>query len=139
MNIELLRSELKRDEGMVLHAYECPAGYTTIGVGRMIDKRRGGGISEFEAEFLLQNDIDRIVTELYTRLPWFERMSDARQRALINMAFQLGVNGLLGFNKMLAHMSSDFFNQAANEALNSRWAEQTPERAERISKMIREG
>ena len=54
--------DLKRHEGLKLHAYQDHLGYWTIGYGRLIDKERGGGISETEAETLLENDIDRLAS-----------------------------------------------------------------------------
>lgn len=139
MNRSILLQELKRDEGFVSHVYKDHLGYDTIGVGRLVDRRRGGGISEYEGDILLGNDVDRVVGSLDHKIPWMRDLSDARQRALVNMAFQLGVNGLLNFRKTLSFMKDGKFEEAAEEALNSRWARQTPERAKRIAKMIREG
>jgi hypothetical protein len=62
-----LTAQLRRDEGEVLHAYSDHLGFTTIGVGRLIDKRRGGGITKEESKYLLENDIDRKLRDLRTR------------------------------------------------------------------------
>lgn len=139
MNLQKLIEELKRDEGCVLHAYQDSLGYTTIGIGRMIDERRGGGISQDEAEYLLANDIERVTRALQERVDCFNDLDDVRQRSLVNMAFQLGIGGLLKFKKMLAAMDDEQWSTAANEALDSRWAQQTPERAKRIAYMIETG
>lgn len=139
MNIKQLTEELIRDEGCVLHAYQDHLGYWTLGIGRLIDKRKGGGITAEEARYLLENDIGRVVTELRKRVKFWGKLSDARQRALANMGFQLGVAGLMDFRRMLAAMEVMDFRKAADEALNSTWARQTPQRAQRVAKMIREG
>ena len=55
-----LLEELSRDEGTVLQAYQDSLGYWTIGTGRLIDKRRGGGITKAEADYLLANDVQKI-------------------------------------------------------------------------------
>ena len=52
-----LERQLRRDEGVVEHAYIDSEGWTTIGVGRLIDKRKGGRLRDDEIEYLLQNDI----------------------------------------------------------------------------------
>ena len=94
MNREALIEELKRDEGVGLTLYKCSAGKNTIGVGRNIDDR---GITEDESDYLLSNDIDLCIEELKGVFPWFDSLSDARQRVLVNMCFNLGLSRLMGF------------------------------------------
>lgn len=136
---DALIAQLKRHEGLRLHAYQDHLGFWTIGYGRLIDERRGGGISEAEAELLLRNDVKRVQADIERRLPWVRGLSDARQQALCNMGFQLGVSGLLGFRRMLDALKRGRFHLASQEALNSRWARQTPSRAEEVADMIRDG
>lgn len=128
---------LRGDEGEVLHAYQDHLGYWTIGVGRLIDKRKGGGISKAESAFLLSNDIAEIEGELDRRLPWWRQLSDARRAVLMVMAFQMGVDGLLGFKNTLAMVKAENFDGAARGMLASLWARQTPERAHRMSEQMR--
>ena len=140
MDFNKLKEELRRDEGCVLHAYEDHLSYVTIGIGRMIDSRKNGGISEDEAEYLLHNDVNKIATTLDSVIPWWKDLTDNRQRAVLNMSFQLGVNGLLNFKKMLAALEVGDYRKACVEGLNSKWAkEDTPRRAQRVTRMILEG
>lgn len=139
MNKDLLAKELCSDEGVVNHAYQDHLGYWTIGVGRLIDKRKGGQLSDDEIKYLLNNDINKRFDELKIKIPWIVKLTDARQRALVNMAFQLGVNGLLGFKNTLSLLQSGKYSEAADNALKSKWAEQTPKRAKRVTDMIRNG
>lgn len=137
---ERLTTQLRRDEGEVLHAYQDHLGYWTIGIGRLIDRRKGGGITRDEAAYLLANDITRIEADVRRRLPWFARLDEARQGVLLNMAFQMGVDGLLGFRNTLAMIERGDYASAATGMLNSLWArEQTPERAGRMSEQMRTG
>ena len=136
MDLRAVREILKQDEGEVLHAYQDHLGYWTIGYGRLIDKRRGGGITQREAEFLLDNDINRVVEQLAARTDFLSHPEEV-QHALINMAFQLGVNGLMSFRKMWGHLALRDYEAAADEALDSRWATQTPKRAQRVTDLIR--
>lgn len=139
MNFDKLEAELMRDEGFVGHAYQDHLGYWTIGYGRLIDKRRGGGISKNEAKDMLRADMLEVYQSLREKIEFFDGLSDKHQRALCNMAFQLGVGGLLKFKKMLTAMSIGHFDRAHIEALDSKWAEQTPERAMRVAYMIKNG
>lgn len=131
--------QLRRHEGEVLHAYTDSLGMLTIGVGRLIDKRKGGGISKEESEMLLSNDVNKVVSELNTRLPWFNTLSDPRKAVLINMGFQLGIAGLMGFSKTLSLIESGQYAQAADQMLQSKWATQTPKRAVEMSEQMRTG
>lgn len=134
-----ITAQLRRDEGEVLNAYEDHLGYWTIGVGRLIDKRKGGGISAEESAYLLNNDIDARIKKLGEVLPWFGGLDDARKGVLINMAFQMGVDGLLGFKNTLAEIQAGNYAKAAEMMLMSKWATQTPERAKRLAKQIQTG
>jgi lysozyme len=137
--IENLTNQLRRDEGEVLHAYQDHLGFWTIGIGRLIDKRKGGGLTKDEAAYLLGNDIARFTNALRTRLPWFDRIDEARQGVLANMAFQMGVDGLLGFRNTLGMIERGEYDAAANAMLQSKWAQQTPQRAARLAQQMRTG
>lgn len=125
--------QLRRDEGEVLHAYTDSLGYLTIGVGRLIDSRRGGRISQEESEMLLQNDVARITSALRTHLPWFASVDSVRQAVLINMGFALGFEGLLGFHDMLSHMAGQLWGLASQDLLDSKWASKVGNRAKRLA------
>jgi lysozyme len=136
MNIERLIEDLKHDEGLRLKPYRCTAGKLTIGVGRNLDDV---GIFEAEADYLLGNDIASVAADLDRALPWWRELSDARQRALANMAFNLGLSRLLGFKNMLVALHGGEFDRAADAALSSAWASQVGDRSKRIAAMFREG
>lgn len=136
---EQLLADLVRDEGEVLHAYQDHLGWWTIGVGRLIDKRRGGGITHEEALYLLGNDVDRVMAELDNALPWWNCHSDNRRRVLVNMAFNLGIAGLLTFKRTLAAIKARDYDAAADGMLASLWARQVGERAKRLAALMREG
>lgn len=146
MNRELLIIELRADEGEKLRSYKDHLGYWTIGVGHLIDPVRGANPAPFgvdlregksitpeQSEMLLQMDIDAKVAELDRRAPWWRRLSDNRQRVVVNMAFQLGVSGLLAFRKAVAAMQVGGYKEAAAQMRDSAWYKvQTPNRAARL-------
>lgn len=132
-------SQLRRDEGEVLHAYVDSLGFLTIGVGILIDKRKGGGLLPEESEYIFNNRLRLINEALSKRIPWISKLDPARRGVLINMAFQMGVDGLLGFKKTLATVESGHYQKAASDMLGSKWAQQTPARAHRLSHQMRTG
>lgn len=129
-----LAKDLMRDEGVRLKVYRCPAGKLTIGAGRNLEDV---GISSMEAVDLLDNDIARVVSQLNTALPWWRDMPEPSQRALANMAFNLGLTRLMEFQRMIAALRAGDYEAAAAEALDSKWAEQVGARAERIALLFR--
>jgi lysozyme len=130
-------ARLLADEGEVLHAYADHRGFLTIGVGRLIDERRGGGISVSESRFLLHNDIDKRVLQAVERFPWFRELSIERRGVIVCMAFQLGINGVANFRRMCAAIEAGDFEAAATEMRMSTWAVQTPSRSARLARIMR--
>lgn len=131
--------QLEREEGVRYSAYQDRLGYWTIGVGRLIDARKGGCLSREEVQMLLRNDVTRCMAELISRLPWFGTLNEPRQAVLIGMAFQMGVDGLMGFKNTLAKVQAGDYSAAAEGMLNSRWAAQTPARAHRMARQMQTG
>lgn len=134
--IDALRKQLIEHEGWRLKPYRCTAGYLTIGCGRNLD---ANGIRHDEALLMLDNDIASCIGQLRSRLHWFEHLNEIRQRVLIDMAFQLGINGLLKFKRTLSLIESGRYEDAAFAMLQSLWAKQTPNRAKRLAAWMRTG
>lgn len=139
MDYDKLEKELAFEEGNVPYAYQDHLGYWTIGVGFLIDKRKGGKLYPEEIAFIFSNRINKIASELSAKIPWFNRLDEVRQRILIQMAYQMGVKGLLGFKNTLAMIAAGQYDRAADGMLQSLWARQTPDRAKRLSEMMRTG
>jgi lysozyme len=128
-----LTEQLRRDEGTESCAYQDSLGYWTIGVGRLIDARKGGGLSNEEIDYLLDNDIKAKTREVLLALPWAARLSEPRRAVLVNMAFQMGTKGLLAFHRTLGSVEDGHYGEAALGMLDSTWAKQTPARAMRLA------
>ena len=138
--IEQLTAQLRRDEGTKATAYQDHMGFLTIGVGRLIDSRKpGAGLRPDEIDYLLRNDIADRVAALTRALPWSLALDEARQGVLLNMAFQLGTAGLLGFKSTLALIAAGKYTEAAEQMLKSKWATQTPARAKRLAEQMKTG
>lgn len=136
---EVLLAELERDEKYVRHAYKDSLGFWTIGIGRLIDQRRGGGISRAEALFLKRNDVARGRQELDDAAPWWRDLDDVRQRVVQNMTFNLGVGWIKAFPTTVAAIRRGDWRAAAAGMRGSLWAQQVGARAERLAKMMETG
>lgn len=132
---QLIR-QLKLHEGVKLKAYKCTTDKTTIGVGRNLDDL---GITEEESDYLLANDIDRVKVALSREIPWMTDLNDVRQRVLLDMAFNLGISGLMQFKKTLKAIQEKDFERAGRMMLDSKWATQVGKRADRLSVMMNIG
>lgn len=158
-------AHLRFEEGVRPKAYKDHLGYWTIGIGRLIDPRKGGRITpeedaillandpsrkgkewreyvltEEEMDMLKRNDIERFVSVIRDWPAWAALEGNvARQVALTSMAFQLGTTGLAGFKNSLRMLEQKRWAEAADNLLKSEWAKQTPSRARRITDMIRTG
>ena len=144
MNWVQLEQDLIRDEGVRLQRYICPAGHYTIGVGHKLRPHEQNllNISLTEAGRLLRLDIDDAITDLEAvfGLHCLDHWSERRQRALVNMAFNLGRARFSGFEEMIAAIKVGDWQTAAAECLNSKYARKdVPARAARVARALQEG
>lgn len=138
MSQELIKT-LKRHEGVRRYVYKDHLGYETIGVGRCLVEGIGIGLSDDEIEYMLANDIARCAVELSKAFNWFQDLNTVRREAMINLCFNLGLTRLLNFKRALAAMRAKDYAKAAEEFLDSRWADQVGQRAIEVTDMIRSG
>ena len=134
-----LVKQLSRDEGRVPHAYPDSKGYMTIGVGHLIDVRKGGRISETVIDILLEDDIAEKTLHVRQAIPWSNKLDEARFGVLINMAFNLGIKGLLGFKRMLKAMEAGNWAEAAYELADPNYVKDVGDRAHRLAKQVLTG
>lgn len=131
--------QLRRDESCVLHAYPDSLGYLTIGIGHLIDARKGGSIPQAIADQLLTLDVQAKHDELDRMLPWWEKLDDARKGVILNLAFNLGVAGLVAFHNTLTLIEQGKFDEAAAHVLTLPWASQVGARAQRLAQQLKTG
>lgn len=145
MDIEKLKDELRRDEGLRLTPYRCTAGHFTIGYGHNLSARgydfetiAAMSISGEQAEEWLEKDIagaQQLVNDWIGFFGVFSELTDARQRVVVNMAFNLG-SRLWQFKRLKACIMARDWDGAAREMLDSRWARQVGDRAMRLAEMM---
>ena len=132
-----LLARVKHFEGYRRHVYRCSLGHQTIGYGTMIDEG-GHGVPEFIAELLLRDYLQTIETRLKAH-EWFGELDTPRQHCILEMAYQMGVEGVLGFENMIGALERGDWMQAEAEALDSLWAKQTPARARDVAERLKLG
>ena len=136
MNIvKLARGLIIQHEGFWSHPYRDTVGKLTIGYGTNLEDR---GISRAEALELLDNDIHRLIRDLYG-YPWFLSLSEPRRAVIIDMAYNLGLHGLLGFRRMIAAIELKMWEEAGKEMMDSKWAHQVGRRAETLRDIMVSG
>jgi len=125
---------IARHEGCRLKPYKDTLGVLTIGYGRNLEH----GVTRDEADMLMRNDLRRVRVAA-EKHEWFGGLSEVRQAVVLDMIFQLGAKGFSKFKKTRAKIAAKDFDEAADEMVRSVWArEQTPTRAKRLARMMRE-
>ena len=136
-NLNILLKHLKEHEGFSAKAYQDHLGHWTIGYGRRIDGDKG--LSMEEAQNLLANDVEDARAQLAHAIKLPENLDEVRHAALVAMVFQLGIGTFQKFKKMIRAVELPEWEEAAKEALDSRWADQTPRRARTVARILKTG
>jgi lysozyme len=129
-------SQLKADEGYSRFPKPDSHGTLEFGYGFNIQL---GGIFEDESDAVLGLRVRRIDAELAARLPWTQKLDRVRFGVLENMAYEMGVVGLVAFHEMLTAMPAGNWRYAANAMRQSKWYTEVPARAERLAKQMETG
>lgn len=125
---------IKNYEGLRLRTYIDTNGHCTVGWGHNLEN----GITIDEAELIFQNDLKRTVSEL-REYSWYTMQPEGVQDALINMTFNVGIEGILEFKEMIEYLKSKDYTKAAQAVLDSVWAKQVNRRATDVALNIRNG
>ena len=136
MDKNLLLSQLQVDEGWRDKLYKDEFGNLTFCYGWDITSNPP---SESLGEVILSFQVDEKYNELLTSLPWVQNLPDSIQRALTNMAFNLGVTGLLKFTTFLSMIQQGNYSGAAADLQATAWFSQVGDRAKRIQNLILQG
>lgn len=123
-------SKIVEHEGIRYSAYQDTKGYWTIGIGTCIDDCVKCGLTKDECYFLLSNRIS-IVRNKLTEYSWFKLLDETRKNVMVELAFNIGVSGILGFKKMVEALSNKNYKLATKELLDSQWQKQVGEKRSR--------
>ena len=128
-----VKEMLVRHEGVMCTLYQCSEGRWTIGVGRNLQDR---GVTEEEAMYLLDNDIKRVMSQLDEYWTVWRSFPEKAQLCCVDMSFQMGIKGFMGFRRTRALMEMGMWLEASEELLDSKYAIQTPNRANYNSRQL---
>ena len=127
--------QLVSDEGWKNKPYKDILGILTIGPGFNLEE----GFSDAELQLIFDHRVTSRYNSLLDSCPIVKELGDARQAALLNMAWQMGIPRLKGFKEMWKALEAHLYTEASKEALDSKWATQTPARAKRVARQLRTG
>lgn len=144
MNREAVFEQLKIDEGVVYEIYEDHLGYATFGVGHLVlesdpehGEPVGTPVSEERVRECFEKDLQTAIDEcvvLYKEA--WETFPGEVQEVLVNMLFNLGRPRLTKFKNFNAKLIEGDYAGAAPEGLDSLWARQVGNRAERLMERL---
>ena len=129
-----LLENIKLSEGFRSKVYKCTEGFDTIGYGFAIKDLE---LDEDICELILKRKIGSLKLRIDQRFDWFKATPTEAQDVIIEMCYQLGINGFSKFKKTIQHIINKDFRSAAVEMLQSKWASQTPNRAKKLSKELK--
>jgi len=133
MSPDLLEA-VKLSEGFRDRVYKCTEGYDTIGYGFAI---KDFIMDEDIAEIILRRKLDKLIDKANNKFSFLKKMPHQIQDVIYEMCYQMGVNGVSKFKKTLGYLENEEFKKAAIEMLDSRWARQTPNRARKLSNIVK--
>ncbi|MPZ20124.1 MAG: lysozyme [Luteitalea sp.] len=134
---DALVSQLVLHEGLKRRPYRCTAGKLTVGIGRNLEDR---DLSDAAITLLVTEDIDECEADLADHFAWFSKLDSIRQRALLDLRFNLGPSRFRGFRKMLTALEAGDYGEAAAQMVDSDWATQVQRsRVTRLVAMLRTG
>ena len=130
-----LNEKIASEEGFSDVLYICPAGYKSIGYGFNLDATR---MPREVADLWLELNIQELKRRL-AHFEWLSKLDEPRQIVIYDMSYQMGINGMLAFTSMINSLRAERYHEAAEHLLDSRYARQTPNRAQRNAEILRTG
>lgn len=141
-----LKESLKIHEGFREYIYKCSEGHDTIGYGFKCSDLssdelalNGGKVApmcEEVANRILDLKIAKLKEQVFRAVPWVESKPEAVQDVICEMAYQMGLWGMLGFKNTLKLIQDSEYKKASENMLKSKWAKQTPNRARALANII---
>tara|TARA_Y100001963_G_scaffold123907_1_gene174274 strand:- start:1083 stop:1493 length:411 start_codon:yes stop_codon:yes gene_type:complete len=125
---------VKLSEGFRDKVYKDTLGIDTIGYGFAI---KDLVIDEDIAEMILRRKLEKLVDDTNKRFSFLKDLPEQAQDVIYEMCYQLGITGVSKFKKTLAYLENFEYKMASKEMLDSKWAKQTPNRAKKLSDIIK--
>ena len=129
-----LIDQIKKHEGFSSTVYQCTEGYDTIGYGFAVKDLY---LSKEICDKLLEQKISELNLRISQKFKWFKDSPKQVKEVVINMCYQLGINGFSKFRRTIYYLETEQYEEASEEMLDSLWARQTPNRAKELSDEIK--
>ncbi|QDP65369.1 MAG: putative endolysin [Prokaryotic dsDNA virus sp.] len=129
-----LLENIKESEGFRSRVYKCTEGYDTIGYGFAV---KDLVMDKDIADMILERKVAELRLRVEQKFPFIDSMPESVQDVMIEMCFQLGVSGFSKFKKTIQYLMTKQFKEAAVEMLDSKWYKQTPNRAKKLSDIVK--
>ena len=143
MDLEILKKQLTEDEGCKYEIYLDHLGYKTFGIGHLCkatdpenDLEVGSQVSKERVNECFLNDIEKVIEDCTILYDDFYTLPDEAQLIVANMMFNLGRPRLTNFIRMRKAINEGNFAEAKIQMMDSKWAKQVPNRAERLSERM---
>ena len=144
MKLDKLREELAADEGCKFEIYLDHLGLPTFGIGHLIrehdpehGKPVGTEVSDERVRQVFALDVAVTIEDCQRLFSNWDDLPDEGQLICANMAFNLGYPRFSKFVNFRAAIEAQDWLKAADEAVDSRWHDQVPNRAKRLVKRLR--
>tara|TARA_R100001015_G_C4632916_1_gene197132 strand:- start:3852 stop:4253 length:402 start_codon:yes stop_codon:yes gene_type:complete len=129
-----LIESIKENEGYKSTVYTDTLGYDTIGYGFAIKDLE---LDEEVCDLILDKKLDKLIDATNKKFPFLRELPQDKCEVVFEMVYQLGLNGVSRFKKMLKALENKDYDKAAAEMLDSLWAKQTPNRAIKLSNQMK--
>jgi lysozyme len=129
-----LIESIKEGEGYRAKVYKCTEGYDTIGYGFAIKDLE---LDEEVCDLILDKKLDKLIDATNNKFPFLRELPQDKCEVIFEMVYQLGLNGVSMFKKMLKALERKDYDKASAEMLDSLWAKQTPNRAIKLSNQMK--
>lgn len=127
---------LRRHEGFRDRVYIDTVGKRTVGYGWNIDDTP---MYREAANIQMKLKLEEIEAALLRLYDWYPNLSQARRDVVLNMSYNLGVDGFDKFQNTIYLLANSKFLEASQEMLKSKWAKQVGNRAITLSEAIKNG
>lgn len=143
--IELI-NELKREEGFRASIYQCSEGVDTIGYGFNVSyltkdelALNGGFIEPMSEEIatkILEAKVSKLIKSVDEVYSWIDNLPEVVKIGIYDMIYQLGIKGFGSFVNTQKYLKALDYPKAIENIKNSKWAKQTPRRANNLIKRL---
>ncbi len=135
MDYNRLFESVKKHEGFVPSVYKDIYGFDTFGYGTCVKDLE---LTEDMAAVIMEMALLKIAVNCFSRYSWLSTCPTVIQEVVVEMCYQMGIEGFSQFRKMIGHLEEGSWKKAAKEGLNSKWARQdSPDRAKELMDRIR--